>query len=300
MAIFSVTEMSPARQHALDVFAKTREYTRAFKVLSTVADEDITLVRKAAPAYWSTHPHDASVVLFRKLTGQAGPTEAWRKLWIVTCNYAIPPKGNFQEHPLDRPWEIEYNGETFQTIAEFDKFGFGATNSAGQYFDPPLQVDNTRGVLTVTRNEPWPNDMAIQDYQEGINEDLFLGGPPYTVKLKRVRTKRVIEAWVPPLAEEPIDVEFWPHTYEFHYWWKTWWLFPLDQGRYEKGGSGTDTDCDMDHLVSIKDCDGMPVVDPVPLDGGGLALAPSTLPQSAVFLTKRYYRELPFAPLGFI
>lgn len=299
MAIVRVREISPQRQHVVDVFAKTRDYTRAFTVLSDTADESLPAIRTASaggqsiPLFWSVHPDDPFVVCFRKAVQQALNSEFARKFWLVTCNYAIKPKNNFEEHPLDRPWEIEYNGETFQTIAEFDKFSIGALNSAGQYFDPPLQVDNTRGVLRITRNEPWPNTVAANNYQEAINSDVFLGGAPYTVKLKRVTYKRVIEQWVPPLAEDPIDVEYWPHSYEFHYWWKTWWLFPLDQGRYELGSGEGD-------LVSIKDSEGVPVVDPVPLDGAGHQVPPASLPGAAVFLTKRYYPELPFAALGFI
>lgn len=300
MSIVWVREISGARSRSLDVSSSewVRDYTRAFRVLSDDPNENIVLVSTASaggvaiPDVFTQHPHDNRSFLFRKDTRPVGSEEYKRKLWQVTCGYSVTKRPQDFVHPLDRPWEIDYDGESYQTIAEFDKFGTGAMNSAGQYFDPPLQVDNTRGVLTITRNEPFFDGDLVRTYQESINSDTFLGGPPYTVKCKRIKAKRVFENFQISEGVEPLVVEYWPTTYEFHYWYKTWWLFPLDQGRYELDSGGTS-------LVSIKDSDDTAVVDPVPLDGAGHQVPPASLPGGAVFMTYRYYRELPFGPLGF-
>lgn len=301
MAITSVREISPARDNVLDVLAGwKREYTRAFLVRSDTAAENIVTVRTASaggnsvPIAMSGHPNDTRAKLVRKLVKQSISSEAARKLWLVTCQYSTLNREQQKKntHPLDRPWEIEWDGETFQTIAEQDLFGNPINNSAGQYFDPPVQVDNVRPTLVIQRNEASFNGSLALQYQEAINSDPFFGGAPYTVKCKKIKSKRVIEEWAPATGEDPIEVEYWPTTYEFHYWYRTWWLFPLDQGRYEHQSG-------QPELVSIKDSDGIPVVDPVPLNGFGLQVPPADLPQGAFFMTYRYYRELPFAAFGF-
>lgn len=296
MSIVSVHELSPKREATLDILAGwQREYVRAFLVRSDTADENIVAVRYASgvPAAGAAHPHDARAYLIRKQVAQATSTEDGRKLWIVTCNYATLKKEQKKKltHPLDRPYEIDWVGETFQTIAEKDIFGKGIMNSAGQYFDPPIQVDDVRPVLTITRNEATFDGSLAEQYQNSINNAPFFGGAAYTVKCKSIKAKRVIEEFAASEGSE-VEVEFWTVTYEFHYNRDTWWLPPLDQGRYELDSGG-------DKLVSIKDSDGAAVNDPVPLDGAGHQVPPNDLPGGAVFFRYRYYTEMNFNNFNF-
>ncbi len=203
-------------------------------------------------------------------------------LWIVTVEYDTTTNPEQEENPLDRPAEVTWSFTQFQRIAEKDVNGEALLNSAGYYFDPPPEIDDSRPVLTITRNEPAFNASQAIDYQDAVNSDSFLGFEPYQAKVANITATRQFE-----------KVWYWKVTYEFHFRREQWTLEILDQGRWRAGRKAI-----RQKNEAGTEIPGTHVTDPVPLDGNGEPLADPT-PDNAVFLPFDVYKEREFSAFNF-
>lgn len=198
-------------------------------------------------------------------------------IWDVTVNYDTTVE-DWDENPLARPTVIDYSFVQFQRVAAQDINQKAIINSAGRYFDPPIEVDDSRLVITMTRNElvfPLANAIA---YQDATNSDAWFGLAPGQAKVNNITGKFTKEG----------GYNFYECVYEFQVRWETWTLNVLDQGLYTKG-SGKGEPC--------KDDDGNAVTEPVPLDGAGNQLSNPNF-SNCVFLPFNVYRQLPFSALA--
>lgn len=287
MSIVSVTKLISGRSGTIQPKGE-RTYTRVYRVVTNDKADGPQIVRTASgvpnfgASYVDGNDADTSCVVTSKTAETLGDDPF---IWNVSVNYTIPD-GDSTTHPLLRAADISFGFEHFQTICERDNQGNGVTNSAGQYFDPPIEKDDSRPVLTVTRNQAsFSGAIAIQ-YQDAVNIDFFSGAAPGQCKMFNISSVKTIE----PFGDPPVDVTYWRTTYEIHFNRDGWIKRILDQGRYERDG---------DKLVQIKDKDDKHVTDPVLLDGNGKELPVETGQNvQAVFLPYRVYRELPFGPLG--
>lgn len=211
-------------------------------------------------------------------------------LWevTVTADSEMPEPPKDQENPLDRPPEVSWSFAQFQRVAEKDINGNAIVNSAGQAFDPPIQIDDSRPVCDIERNEDAFDPDVIFAYKDAINADtLDIGGltvAPGQAKMANISARRQFEN----------SQFYWKVAYQIEVKQDGWNLSVLDQGWYKKGQNGKLTPC-------VDDA-GNEVTAPVLLDGQGgqLALPPAPAGQSgaAVFKTFDVYTSLPFAPLG--
>ena len=80
---------------------------------------------------------------------QAENTEEW-KGWTVTAEYSS--EFTLAENPTNDPATITWGSEQFQRVVVVDKEGDAVVNSAGDPFDPPIMADDSRRVVTVTKN----------------------------------------------------------------------------------------------------------------------------------------------------
>src|SRR5262249_40989068 len=74
--------------------------------------------------------------------------------WEVRCEYdSLAADQQFSDqNPLNRPPRISWGFTQFQIVAEQDANGKVYVNSAGERFDPPPMIDDTRLVCTIERN----------------------------------------------------------------------------------------------------------------------------------------------------
>lgn len=89
--------------------------------------------------------------------------------WLVTASYGSNvDESEQEENPLLRPTEIEFDSEQFQRPAEKDIEGEPILNSAGEQYEQPVEMDDSRPVFVFTRNEARPNYRLWASYRDAV------------------------------------------------------------------------------------------------------------------------------------
>lgn len=256
-----------------------RTYTRAFWLETTVVTEGAFAVGSNAslPIIGSVHPED-STAWCRSLS--VDNTNPW-KVWRVTANYSSEFELN--TNPTSDPAIINWDTEQFQKPAVFDYSGNAICNSAGDLFDPPVMVDDSRRTVTITKNlatvPSW-----ILSYQDAVNSDAFsIDG--FSIAVGKAKMQRVAVA----AKERRNGTSFYPVTFTIHLQKSGWRIEPLDCGFRKKGTTTTQRE-------NITNDDGTAPPAPVFLNGSGGILANPSL-TNAVFLNFTYYETKVFSSL---
>lgn len=256
-----------------------RTYTRAFWLETTVVTEGAFAVGSNAslPIIGSVHPEDSGAWC-RSLN--VDNTNPW-KVWRVTANYSSEFELN--TNPLSDPAIINWDSEQFQKPAVYDYSGNAICNSAGDLFDPPVMVDDSRRTVTIVKNlaavPSW-----ILSYQDAVNSDVFsIDG--FSIAIGKAKMQRVSVS----AKEKRNSTSFYPVTFTIHLQNDGWKLQPLDCGFRKKGTVTTERN-------GITSDDGTGPVVPVFLNGSGGVLANPSL-TNAVFLNYTYYRTQAFSSL---
>lgn len=246
------------------------------------------------PYATSTETDATCLVVDRKVQQVTGS----RRLWAVELTYSNkhedPEENQNEQEQLElEPPEVEFSFETYRVplegkvklinssgIEEVNKFG-GATTSAGEPFDPPPEIDASRPVLTVSRNELVFNSVLAITYENAVNSDAFLGANPGQVRVQGISARRQYKK----------GLRYWRVQYQFVYRKETWDLELLDIGTWylEANAQGT-----IEKKRFVTDDD-----PPQPrlglLNGFGVANDAEAPP---VFRRFEVYPRLPFANLN--
>ena len=213
-----------------------------------------------------------SMQLCRKIL-MAQDSTAPRK-WDINATYSSEPlkeSDNPVEDPTLRPVKIKWKAQPYRKVVDRDNDGKAILNSAGDYFDPPLEKDASHWVATITKNvESVPTSILI--YTDAINANSFqiqgMAVNQYVAK--------IVDLEISELQTEG-DFEYYTFTYalEFrpHELWHPFKV--LDQGTRYMDGSAMKVI--MDDATPPR-----PVSSPRLLDGlGGVLGSPS--PTTAVY-----------------
>lgn len=178
-----------------------------------------------------------------------------------------------QQNPLQQSSIIRYGFAKYQKAIEVDRKGKKIANSAGQPFLGGLQIDDSRPVFTVERNEEtFPYKLAVE-YQDAINSDTWWGMDPETVKVQNITGD--------PVTGDD-GVTYYAVRYELELRRDGWKAKVLDKGFVDKDGK------------AIKVGAGQMTPTEALFDGDGKKLA---LDQDAVPLEFDVYEKLPFKRL---
>lgn len=145
-----------------------RRYSRQFLLETTARTDGPYAVGSNAslPRIGTVHNEDSTAYCVNLSVSNAKP---W-KWWIVTADYSS--EREITENPLSEPAAITWTSEQFQKRAVIDRDGNGIVNSAGDPFDPPLMMDDSRRVVTISKNlavvPSW-----ILTYQDAVNSSSF-------------------------------------------------------------------------------------------------------------------------------
>lgn len=272
-----------------DVTARTatntkgvRSYTRAFKLETTDKTDGPFAIGSTSglPRIGSVHPEDSGAWCTTLRVDNFAPYKGWR----VTAEYSSEME--LAENPTNDPALIRWDSEQFQKPAIFDYNGEAIVNSAGDPFDPPNMMDDSRRVVTVTKNlasvPAW-----ILTYQDAINSGPFtIDGVSVATGLAKMQRVAVSE------RQTRNGTSFRTVDFTIHLQKNGWKLEPLDAGFREREATGTPPE--LKNIKNPND-DELPGA-PVPLDGSGRQLADPT-PANCVFLDFDVYEPKDFSIL---
>lgn len=255
-----------------------RTYQRRFNLETTLLTEGPFAVGSNAslPIIGSPHPEDANAFCISlDVTQKAG----WKQ-WAVTANYS--DERTLDDNPTDDPASITWNSEQFQKPAVFDLSGKLIVNSAGDPFDPPAMMDDSRRVVTVEKNlavvPTW-----ILDYQDAVNSDTFtVDGVSIGVG------KAKMQAVTVGPRQRRNGTIFRTVNFTIHLQREGWLLDILDAGFRRKISGG------RENIRNSGDSE-LPTA-PVPLDGNGQPIDDPT-PTNCVFLQFAVYKTRAFSSL---
>lgn len=194
--------------------------------------------------------------------------------WKVTVTYGKMTDSD--PNPLNEPVDIQWSFEQFQKITDRDINGTAILNSAQDPFQEPVEIDDSRPVLTVTRNEASFNSALAYQYRDAVNSTYFYGEAG-TVKVSNISSTRQFDQQIG---------FYWKTTYAFHFNPMGWDKVILDQGFREKVAGKK-----KNILVQ-----GVPIQESTLLNGAGAKLNVGGNP---VFRTFRVYPRLPFTVFNF-
>jgi len=286
VSVISFKEIHSGRDGADELGAEqaVRRYTRVFRaVTDSNTDEAATvLAYQSCPSLGSIYPHDISAYCRRV---RARNESFSKRVWIVTCAYSSEYER--EENPLADPAHITWNSEQFQRPCYEDRNGKAILNSAGDYFDPTIEADDSRWTVTVRKNLAWVPSWLL-NYRDAVNSTSFqLDGITFSTGQAKMQAIQ-IGPW-----QERNDISFRVISMTMHLKREGWALRILDQGFREK-------DPQTRELSDItNDKDGNKPTVPALLNGQGQALVDPT-PENAVILSFDLYeeRDFRFLPLS--
>lgn len=237
-------------------------------------------------SYVSYHPiltgHVCRNVRVRQQAGQP-------RHWQIEAQYSSAPTEQEQqeENPLNRPVKRRWRTNKYRQAIDRDINGHALVNSAGDYYDPPLEVDRSHWTCTITANVP-DVPSYILDYEDAVNNSaITIGGivaAQYTAKIDEIDISELkIEG----------DYEYYEFTYTLEFRREKWVpLKVLDQGmRAAPSFGSSDRVQIMDNKTPPR-----PVSSPVLLNGSaGVLVDPS--PETAVYNDHTVYYARPFGIL---
>lgn len=179
-------------------------------------------------------------------------------MWEGTASYGPwnPLENSFDGNPVNIPPLFRFDINLVAVPAIVDVDGNPIVNSAGDYYDPPVEREVAKVTLTVNRNEASPNPAVLLALTNVVNLTAWNGFPPKTVKFN-CPTMPVVQYC------QATSSFFWPMEYVFDVNFDTWVKQVLNRGLRQLDASG--------NLVPIY-INGQPLSDPVFLDEDGHAI----------------------------
>lgn len=196
MPVVKIREVIAKQGGSLELGPR-REYTRVFVVTTDEIKDGPKVVRDALEAsahniklgkvYTAGNDSDPTCHVVSIRPERHGGDEAL--IWDVIVRYTNDPTG--VDNPLEEPAEFSISPAQFQQAIDQDLDGKPVVNSARQPFDPPVERDDFRVVMVISKNYaatpfgiyPVFNPATAIEYQDAVNTNTVYGFPPYTFKL---------------------------------------------------------------------------------------------------------------------
>lgn len=209
--IVSVTETTDRGSDFSDDLV--RDYTRTFRVQTTSPLVGAISVKNAPgiPAMYSSYIFGTDLDRFAFVVNVATKQDQdMPTFWLVTCKYSSKqdkPQIQQNENPLLRAPDVQWIGAEYTRPFVRDHKGRAVVSSAGNTFDPSPETEDSRPVLTITRNEAQYNAGLALRYKDATNSDTFKGAQPNCAKIK----------FIPGVQQYENGIIFFKVTYEIHF-----------------------------------------------------------------------------------
>jgi len=262
MSVTSVNLVSASSSHNIK---NERTYTRTYIVEHADTDDEVDIENGfcSITGFLAgvTHPSDGGAVC-KELTTSLDSEDG--KSSTVTINFG--PWDEEEKNPLLQPPDIQYSiSAQHEKIIDKDQQGQPVVNSAGDPFDDPTTIDESRLTLSVSQNNAtFPAAMALA-YVGAVNSDSWNSGSPRQWKCVSISGRKMYDAEYGVYYAVSTAAQFKPDK---------WDIEILDQGtrNIDKEKFNVDGKAEL-------------------LDGQGEKLAQGA---SEEWLPFRIYNELPF------
>jgi hypothetical protein len=304
MGLYTAPQLEDDESTIDDQYVRT--YTRTYRVYADLASDSWYVRNNLGIAIADSHPNDTralckaikvklatkTAVAFQDVTNPTNTHNGSLAFsWLATVEYGLwnPLDHSADGDPVNQPLRYRLEGvntpePVWETIADEDGVKHPVVNSAGDYFDPPVETDVLRLTLRVQRNEAGPSIATILELANKVNDAEWNGFPARTVKLDPI---------VLPEREysQVTGAIYYPMEYTFQIRFDTWDKIVLDQGKRRLvESSGTTT---LENIL----VDGIPTTSDVLLDGSGQALPRPVDPAAVVYKSFEIYQKTDFGAL---
>lgn len=210
--------------------------------------------------------------------------------WTATVKYGPYDTSQFGSDPTSWLIKVSFGGDRLDKVVQFDQAGNPIRNSAGDPFDPPVTIDDSRVTMTVTRNElvsynPTTgagfNPATPFTFNDTTNSAIWNGFAIGTVKLGIITTSE-------PQYDSNAHVYYYTVTYPFTFNRAGWIKNLLDCGCNQLDSSSPPRPIPITN-------NGQPITEPVNLDGSGHRLVSTGTP---VTLPTNVYNAVDWSSLG--
>ena len=283
MSVVSFDEIHNGRDGGDELSTDGRmvsRYTRVFRVItdSALDEASVILTHASCPKVGSIYQSD-SLAFCRRVRPRQ---ESFSKLvWIVTAAYST--ERELEVDPLNESAAISWSTVNYTRPYFKNIDGTAILNTAGFYFDPPIEGDDSRWGANVRKNVAGvPGWLGV--YRGAINLDVFvLDGFPVRNQVARLSGMEISE-W-----QQRNEVWFRVLTMRIDIDEDTWIKQTLNDGLYEIAAPG-------EKPKKMTDKDGQEGTEPWPLDADGKQIANPT-PANVISVPSSIYKILPFSAL---
>jgi len=270
MTILSANEIWSG-QTGSDEKSGAVSYETEYQIISDTPTELITVVASVLPALGTAYAADPKATVENRSISRRSDT---REVWEATVTYSYDPKDpdEYEEDPTQEPAKIRWTSSLEVEPIFKDRADKAIVNSAGDYFDPPIEYPIARWQVNVQKNVAVV-PVGILDLAGSISS------ASYTVDGVSVeaRKSRLVALEISD-EQERNDITFRTITMGIEFSKDEYLVTPLDQGYRIKDGTTL-----KDILIADEDGNEQRPSAPVLLDGSGAKLAnPNT--DNAVFL----------------
>lgn len=227
-------------------------------------------------------------------------TEAGRDLQAIGGGAEAGKPQNY-ESPLDEPPTLEWGTQLTSVPLEEDSRGNPITTSAGEYFDPPIEVDLPLMQIVITRNERQARLGFLNRFVGAVNSKTWLGLEAGTVKCTDINVssqyrKGVFYAKVKyQFLVKAIERTTRNDEGQLVEWIDKWQpMRVIDQGFWYIDKTKVPGSIERGPFHNVDSKTGNPLSRPVPLDGNGARQDPAATPHFRTFypFPERTFQEL--------
>lgn len=298
-----------------DAVLGPREYQKVYLVKTDNVQDGPSIVKNAIgiPIYGSFYQTDTEsdtrAFLADRQADLVDPSES-QNHWQVVCSFSTAAyNGAGGLVPVVEPLDMQPNLEwDFHDDKEPAYFAYDRNdnpipivNSAGDFYDPPLERDFSRLILKVTKNFADYDPLVAYRYANTVNSDNWLGFPKWTILCKPFRGIYTVDK----------GTTYWKVPFEFHFDFRGWLTRLWDAGlreffsKQDVANKRVPPGIKVPGYYHMKNDDGTFVSEPQLLNGRGFRLVPPggvLTPEKAReglrMNSYRLYRQMPFIPLG--
>lgn len=226
------------------------------------------------------------------------PKAIARLVWHVDCDYEPTPPEDTNRPEISFRFEklrVPVIGVRDQSFSIGDLLAVppkaphnqGLVNSFGDPFDPPVEYETSRPVVTITRFEPFINSIVLMEYQDAVNDANWAGALPRQARILDISG---VKEW---RLLNNVQIPRWKVTYQIAFNKDTWDLRVLDAGYRYKADANDVTgtpfeDVSGNRTIGLLDGDSV----------NGFAGGRKTAGQAPYFIAKEVYAKKSFAALN--